>query len=68
MPRVGRDLKDHETPISPLQAGLPTSTFDTRPGCPEPHPNLASVTSNSRRRHLQTTTEQKRSQLIFKLI
>ena len=35
---VGRDLKDHES-LTPLpQAGPPTSTFNTRPGCPGPHP------------------------------
>ena len=38
MARVGRDLMDHEAPAPPPQAGLPTSTFNTRPGCPEPHP------------------------------
>jgi len=38
MAQVGRDLKDHEAPTSPLHAGPPTSTFNTRPGCPGPHP------------------------------
>jgi len=35
---VGRDLKDHGSPTPPPQAGPPTSTFNTRPGCPGPHP------------------------------
>ena len=36
---VGRDLKDHEAPTPPPQAGPPTSTFNTRPGCPgKAHP------------------------------
>ena len=35
---VGRDLKDHQAPIPPPQAGLPTSTSTTRPGFPEPYP------------------------------
>ena len=35
---VGRDLKDHKAPTPPLQAGPPTSTFKTSPGCPGPHP------------------------------
>jgi len=38
MAQVGRDLKDHQAPTSPPQAGLPTSTFNTRPGCSRPHP------------------------------
>ena len=33
-----RDLKDHEA-LTPLpQSGQSTSTFNTRPGCPGPHP------------------------------
>ena len=36
--RVGRDLKDHESPTPSPQAGPPTSTCNTRPGCPRPHP------------------------------
>jgi len=35
---VGRDLKDHEAPTPLLHAGPPTSTFNTSPGCPRPHP------------------------------
>jgi len=35
---IGRDLKDHEAPNPPPQAGLPTSTFNTRPGFPGPYP------------------------------
>ena len=35
---VGRDLKDHESPTLLPQAGPPASTFNTRPGCPGPHP------------------------------
>jgi len=34
MAQVGRDLKDHQASTLPLQAGLPASTFNTRPGCP----------------------------------
>jgi len=35
---VGRGLKDHEAP-PPLQpAGLLPFMFNTRPGCPGPHP------------------------------
>jgi len=36
--RVGRDLKVHESPILPPEAGPATSTFNTKPGCPGPHP------------------------------
>ena len=36
MARVGRDLKDHEAPITPPHAGLPTSTFNTSPGPIQP--------------------------------
>ena len=35
---VGRDLKDHEAPMSLLQAGPPTFISNSRPGCPGPHP------------------------------
>ena len=35
---VGRDLKDHQAATPTPQAGPPTSTFNTRPGCPGPHP------------------------------
>jgi len=35
---VGRGLKDHESQTPPPQAGPPTSTFHTSPGCPGPHP------------------------------
>jgi len=35
---IGRDPKDHEAPIPLLQEGPPTSTFNTRPGSPGPHP------------------------------
>ena len=35
---VGRDLKGHESPTPRSQAGPPTSTFHTSPGCPGPHP------------------------------
>ena len=35
---VGRDLKDHEAPTLLPKAGPPTSMFNTRPGCPGPHP------------------------------
>jgi len=38
MVQVGRELKDHESPNLPPHAGLPTSTLNTRPGCPGPHP------------------------------
>jgi len=38
MAQVGRDLKDHEAPTPPPQAGPPISPFSTRPGCPGPHP------------------------------
>jgi len=38
MARVGRDLKDHEAPTAPPQAGPPTSIFNSRAGCPGPHP------------------------------
>jgi len=38
MAQVERDLKDHESPTHLPQAGLLTSTFNTRPGCPGPHP------------------------------
>ena len=31
---VEKDLKDHQAQIPPLQAEPPTSTFNTRPGCP----------------------------------
>ena len=34
---VGRDLKDHEYPMLPLQTGLPASTSNTRPYCPGPY-------------------------------
>jgi len=40
MARVGRDLKDHESPTHPPQAGPPSSPFNTRLGCPGPHPTL----------------------------
>jgi len=33
---VGRDLKDHVAPTPMPQAGPPTSTSNTRPGCPGP--------------------------------
>ena len=46
---VGRDLKDHASPIPVSQAGPPTFTFNTRPGCPGPHPNLALNTSRDGR-------------------
>jgi len=36
---VGRVLKDHQAPTPPLQAGPPTSAFNTRPGCPGLHPS-----------------------------
>jgi len=35
---VRRDFEDHQVPTSLPQAGLPTSTFNTRPDCPGPHP------------------------------
>jgi len=35
---VGRGLKDHEAPTPLQQAGLLTFMFNTRPGCPGPHP------------------------------
>jgi len=35
---VGRDLKDRESPTPLPKAGPPTSPFNTRPGCPGPHP------------------------------
>jgi len=35
---VGRDPKDHQAPTPLLQAGPPTSTFNTRPSCLWPHP------------------------------
>jgi len=35
---VGRDLMNHESPTPLPQAGPPTSTCNTRPGCPGPHP------------------------------
>ena len=35
---VGRDLKDHQASTPPLQAGPSTSTFNTKSGCPGPHP------------------------------
>jgi len=35
MDLVGRDLKAHQAPTSTSQAGLPTCTFNTRPGCPD---------------------------------
>ena len=38
MARVGRDLKDHQFPILLPHAGPPTAPFNTRPGCPGPHP------------------------------
>jgi len=37
---VGRDLKDHQAPTPLPHAGPPTSTFNTRPGYPGPHPTL----------------------------
>ena len=40
MARVGRDLKDHEAPTPLPQAeGPPTSSFNTIPGSPGPHPD-----------------------------
>ena len=36
--RVGRDLKDYESPTPPAQAGPPASTLNPGPGCPGPHP------------------------------
>uniref|UniRef100_A0A669QWZ1 E3 ubiquitin-protein ligase NEDD4-like n=1 Tax=Phasianus colchicus TaxID=9054 RepID=A0A669QWZ1_PHACC len=36
MAQVGRDLKGHESPLP--HAGPPTSTFQSSPGCPGPHP------------------------------
>jgi len=33
MARVGKDLREHQAPCT-----LPTSTFQTSPGCPGPHP------------------------------
>ena len=38
MARVGRDLKDHETPSPQPQAGPPTSSSNTRPGYRGCHP------------------------------
>jgi len=38
MDRVGKDLKVRQAPTSLLQAEPPTSTLNTRPGCPGPHP------------------------------
>ena len=35
---VERDLKHHEAPTPLPQAGPLTSPFNTRPGCPGPHP------------------------------
>ena len=35
---AGRDLKDHQAPTPLLHTGPPTSAFNTRPGCPGPHP------------------------------
>jgi len=40
---VGRDLKDHEAPTPPPHTGPPTSTFQTSPGCPGPHPTWPST-------------------------
>ena len=40
---VGRDLKDHQAPISLPQAGLPTSISNARPGCPCVTQNPAEV-------------------------
>ena len=36
--RVGRDLKDHESPTPLPHAGPPTIPPNARPGCPGPHP------------------------------
>ena len=36
---VGSDLKDHQAPTALQQVGPPTSTFNTKPSCPRPHPN-----------------------------
>jgi len=38
MASIGRDPKDHQVPVSLPQAGLPTSTSGSRPGCPGLHP------------------------------
>ena len=62
---VGRDLKDHESPTPLPQAGPLTSTCNTRPGCPGPHPTWpwtsrdgASTTSlDSLFQHLTTLIE-----------
>ena len=35
---IGMDLKDHQVPTPPPQAGLPISIFNARPGCPGFHP------------------------------
>jgi len=35
---VGGDLKDHEAPTPLSLARPPTSIFNSRPGCPGPHP------------------------------
>lgn len=37
--RMAWDLKDHDAPTLLPKAGPPTSMFNTRPGCPRPHPN-----------------------------
>ena len=33
-----KGTKDHQVPTPLPQAGPPTFTFNTRPGCPGPHP------------------------------
>jgi len=41
---VGKDLKDYEAPTPLPQAGPPTSTFNSRPGCPGPQADKQELT------------------------
>jgi len=46
--------QDHQAPTLLPQAGLPTFTFNTRPGCPGPHPTWPWTTSLGLFQHLTT--------------
>jgi len=43
---VGRDLKDHQAPTPLPHAGLPVSTFNTRPGYLWSRPDLQMISTD----------------------
>ena len=58
---VGGDLKDHEAPTPLSLAWPPTSIFNSRPGCPGPHPppgmdGASTASLGSLFQHLTTLT------------